>query len=119
MDRQTVLNDAHLTEQLREALTPALPYGASLIPLDILVAVTRAHHRQRPLSVKQLLAMLPYSVTGIRYNLAQLVADGWLIKSRQGEDRRLVRLLPTERVINAFAEVRERSACLRAPGPSA
>ena len=106
MERQEAMADARLTERLREALSPALPYGASLIPLDILVVVACAHYANQPLSVKQLLAVLPYSVTGIRYNLAQLVADGWLIKSRFGEDRRLVHLLPSERVAIAFSEVR-------------
>ncbi len=106
MERQEALADARLTERLRQALSPALPYGASLIPLDILVVVSIAHHLDQPLSVKQLLAVLPYSVTGIRYNLAQLVADGWVIKARNGDDRRLVHLRPTERVAEAFAEVR-------------
>lgn len=107
MDWHVAVSDARLAERLRAVMTPALPYGPSLIPLDILVAVSRAHHREQPLSVKQLVATLPYSVTGIRYNLAHLVADGWVIKSRQGADRRLVRLLPTERVTAAFAEVRQ------------
>lgn len=106
MERQEALADARLTERLRGALSPALPYGASLIPLDILVVVSIAHHLNQPLSVKQLLAVLPYSVTGIRYNLAQLVADGWVIKSRKGDDRRQVHLLPTEQVADAFAKVR-------------
>ena len=107
MERQQALADARLTEKLREALSPALPYGASLIPLDILVVVSIAHHARQPLTVKQLYAVLPYSVTGIRYNLAQLVADDWLVKSRRGDDRRLVHLLPTSRVERAFAQVRD------------
>jgi DNA-binding MarR family transcriptional regulator len=116
MERQTMLADADLTAKLRESISPALPYGASLIALDILVAVTRASNAKTPLSVKQLLATLPYSVTGVRYNLSQLVADGWLIKSRRADDRRLVRLFPTERVAEAFAEVRrECESQLRVP----
>ena len=106
MERQTMLADADLTAKLRESISPALPYGASLIALDILIAVTRASSGKTPLSVKQLLATLPYSVTGIRYNLTQLVADGWLVKSRRADDRRLVRLFPTDRVAEAFAQVR-------------
>ena len=106
MDRHTMLADADLTARLRASLSPALPYGPSLIGVDILLAVTRADHGRAPLSVKQLLAMLPYSVTGIRYNLTQLVADGWVVKSRRADDRRLVRLFPTERAAEAFAQVR-------------
>ena len=102
------LADARLTEKLRQALAPVLPYGPSLIPTDILITVSVHHETGRPLTMKQLLAMLPYSVTGVRYNLAQLIADGWITKERRGEDRRLVFLIPSDRLREAFAEVRAR-----------
>jgi DNA-binding MarR family transcriptional regulator len=102
------LADARLTEKLRQALTPVLPYGPSLIPMDILITVSVHHETGNALTMKQLLAVLPYSVTGIRYNLAQLIADGWITKARRGGDRRLVFLIPSDRVREAFAEVRAR-----------
>lgn len=107
MERQENLTDTELTERLRKALEPVLPYGPSLIPLDILVVVATAHHAGQPLSMKELMAVLPYSATGIRYNLAQLIADGWIIKSDSSGDRRLVHLVPSGRVAEAFARVRE------------
>jgi len=104
--------DAHLVQQLREALAPVLPYGPSLIPLDILAAVALANERGDPPTMKQLLAGLPYSATGIRYNLAQLLADGWVVKSALGDDRRLVFLLPSPKVAEAFARVRSQAFSL-------
>lgn len=105
-------DDAKLVQQLRETLAPVLPHGPSLIPLDILVAVALAHERGDHLTMKQLLAGLPYSATGIRYNLARLLADGWVIKSAFGNDRRLVFLLPAPKVAEAFASVRAQAFSL-------
>ena len=108
MERQSPSDAADIVHELRTALSPALEYGPSLIPLDILVAVTRANNTKRPMTVKQLCEVLPYSVTGIRYNLAQLVEGGWLSKIRHHEDRRTVHLLPTARGERALSEVCER-----------
>ncbi len=102
MERHTTDDTTYVVQRLREALEPGLPYGASLIPLDILIAVTAAHRDGAPLTVKQLTSSLPYSVTGVRYNLDQLIADGWLEKRRAERDRRLVWNLPTERCADAF-----------------
>lgn len=107
MDGQSALADAVFVERLRKALDPVLPYGPSLIPLDILIVVATEHHAGQPLTMKELMAVLPYSATGIRYNLAQLIADGWIIKAKHPADRRSVSLLPAQVVVEAFAEVRE------------
>mgnify|MGYP002152406197 FL=1 len=106
MERPENLSDTEFTERLRKALEPVLPNGPSLIPLDILVVVATADHAGQPLSMKELMAVLPYSATGIRYNLAQLIADGWISKARHPTDRRLVSLIPSDRVAEAFAKVR-------------
>ncbi len=106
MDGQDDIDGAALTERVRQALAPVLPYGPSLIPLDILVVIATSEHAGAPVTMKQLLAVLPYSATGIRYNLAQLIADGWVTKDATADDRRLVHLLPAARVEAAFAEVR-------------
>jgi DNA-binding MarR family transcriptional regulator len=102
MEWNTTDDTTHVVQRLREALEPGLPYGASLIPLDILIAVAAAHRDGVPLTVKQLTSSLPYSVTGVRYNLDQLIADGWLEKHRAEHDRRLAWILPTERCADAF-----------------
>ena len=106
MDRQDAVSAAELTRQVRQALEPALPCGPSLIPLDILTAISLARDAGEPLSVKQLLVILPYSVTGIRYNLSQLVAQGWVLKVPVENDRRRIQLLPDKRTDQALARVR-------------
>ena len=105
MERHTTEDTTHVVQRLRSALDPGLPCGASLIPLDILIAVSAAHRDGAPLTVKQLIDSLPYSVTGVRYNLKQLVADGWLEKSRANHDRRTVLLRPTNKANMAFQQI--------------
>ena len=105
MDRHTNSNPTHAVQQLRAAMEPGLPYGASLIPLDILIAVSAAHQTGQPLTLKALVHSLPYSVTGVRYNIDQLVSYGWIEKSRAKGDRRTILLWPTEKVDTAFRQV--------------
>ena len=108
MERHFPSGSVDLVHQLRTALSPALPYGPTLIPLDIMVAVIQASRDTRPMTMKRLCEVLPYSVTGIRYNLNQLIKDGWLSKARHREDRRLVHLLPTAEGESALSKVYER-----------
>ena len=108
MDRHFSSDDVDFVHQLRTALSPALPYGPTLIPLDIMVAVIQACRDARPMTMKRLCEALPYSVTGIRYNLNQLIKDGWLSKARHQEDRRVVHLMPTADGEHALSEVYER-----------
>jgi len=98
----TVSDPVQMVKALRSAVEPGLPYGPSLIPLDILIAVTAAARDDEPLTVRQLLDALPHSVTGTRYNLKRLIADGWVERTRAEWDRRIVFLLPTERTVKAF-----------------
>ena len=76
MERHFSSDDVDFVHQLRTALSPALPYGPTLIPLDIMVAVIQASRDARPMTMKRLCEALPYSVTGIQYNLNQLIKDG-------------------------------------------
>ena len=107
MERHSELDHAGLVHRLRTALLPALPYGPTLIPLDILVTVVQAANNGKRMSVKDLCEALPYSVTGVRYNIHQLIQDGWLSKARYQEDRRMVHLLPTAKGKRALSEVCE------------
>ena len=108
MERHFSSNDMDFIHQLRTALSPALPYGPTLIPLDVMVAVIQASRGAHPMTMKRLCGALPYSVTGIRYNLNQLIKDGWLSKARPREDRRVVHLMPTADGERALSKVYER-----------
>jgi hypothetical protein len=55
MDWYITEDTTHVVQRLRAALEPGLPYGASLIPLDILITVAAAHRDGTPLTVKQLI----------------------------------------------------------------
>ena len=114
MERHFSSDDVDFVYQLRTALSPALPYGPTLIPLDIMVAVIQASRDASPMTMKRLYEALPYSVTGIRYNLNQLIEDGWLSKARHQKDRRIVNLMPTADGESALTEVYKRlSDCRR------
>ena len=97
---------AQLVADLRSALAPVLPNGPSLVACDILTAVALAENAGMPLTMKQLLAGLPYSATGVRYNLATLLSDGWIYKECSGSDRRLVYLRASPRLDEALGETK-------------
>ena len=92
-------------EMIRRAIDPSLLYRISLSPLDILIEVVISERDGNPLTVTQLLHSLPYSITGIRYNVHRLVVDGWLVKARPRHDRRTVLLWPTDKVTEAFQSI--------------
>lgn len=95
---------ARLVADLRSALAPVLPNGPSLVACDIITTVALAESEGAPLTMKQLLAGLPYSATGVRYNLSALLNGGWIYKESSGKDRRLVYLRPSARLDEAVRE---------------
>ena len=97
---------AQLVAELRAALAPVLPNGPSLITCDILTAIALADNAGAPLTMKQLLAGLPYSATGVRYNLATLLRDEWIHKECAGDDRRLIYLRSSVRLDEALSETK-------------
>lgn len=97
---------AQIVADFRSALAPVLPNGPSLITCDILTAIALADNAGAPLTMKQLLAGLPYSATGVRYNLATLLRDGWIYKECSGDDRRLVYLRAAARLDEALGEAK-------------
>ena len=105
MDRNNSHNTTCAVQALRAALEPGIPYGSSLLPLDILIAVSVKKNDGQSLTIKQLMTTLPNSVTGIRYNLNRLVADGWIERTRSEQDRRTVFLIPTAKTLKAFEAI--------------
>lgn len=104
--QQPCKSSAQLVADLRSALAPVLPNGPSLVACDILLAVALAENGGVPLTMKQLLAGLPYSATGVRYNLATLLEEGWIHKKSSGKDRRLVHLRTSARLQEALGETK-------------
>lgn len=97
--------------RLRAAIAAMLPYGPSLVPMDILIEVIEASESKDLISVNQLIKSLPHSTTGVRYNIDRMIDDGWLLKSRCSRDRRVVRLAPTQPAVDALREVIRKSRC--------
>lgn len=97
---------AQLVADLRTALAPVLPNGPSLVACDIITAIALAESEGAPLTMKQLLAGLPYSATGVRYNLSTLLDEGWIYKESSGTDRHLVYLRPSARLDEALRETK-------------
>ena len=112
MEDRSIVEEASHAARLREAISPLLPLGPSLIPLDILLAVTKAFYEGRPLTIARLTEHLPYSVTGIRYNMRLLVEDDWLLKSHSSRDRRVIHLQPTAKAIAGLRDLTERVEAL-------
>lgn len=105
MDRNNFHNTTRAVQALRAALESGIPYGSSLLPLDILIAVSVKKNDGKSLTVRQLMATVPNSATGIRYNLNRLVADGWIERTRSEQDRRTVFLIPTAKTLKAFEAI--------------
>ncbi|WP_195759527.1 MarR family transcriptional regulator [Spiribacter sp. 2438] len=77
----------------------------SVIPMDI-VLLTVWYHSQGPaLSMKHLVAELPYSEAGIKYHLRQLEADGLVTRQSDPEDGRVVRLVPSDHLVDRVLSV--------------
>jgi len=113
MEQYVSVNSAEFLHEVRAALSSALPCGPTLIPLDILLAITKAADAGHPLNVKQLCHELPHSVTGIRYNLDQLLSNDWIRKERSRSDARTVALLPTKRAEESLLSAQQRIMILR------
>ena len=77
----------------------------SVIPMDI-VLLTVWYHSQGPtLSMKHLVAELPYSEAGIKYHLRQLETDGLIAREPDPKDGRVVRLVPSDLLIERVLSV--------------
>ena len=71
----------------------------SVIPMDIVLLTVWYHSKGPALSMKHLVAELPYSEAGIKYHLRQLEADGLIAREPDPKDGRVVRLVPSDELI--------------------
>ena len=91
----------------RQATRRRLYKGGSLIPVDLLLLVMANFSDGRePVSVKTILSKLPYSATAIRYHLYVSKKRGLLSLSRDTQDQRMVRVQPTQKLIDQLSEMR-------------
>lgn len=76
----------------------------SQLMVDLLTLVLRCELAGRPAALKELINSLPYSEAGIRKNLSQCVADGWVTMTTSPRDGRVRIVKPRAKLVDAWAE---------------
>ena len=66
-------------KSIRDQAGAVLDVKASMIRLDILIAVMRAYAASETLNVNGLFAELHYSDMGLRYHFRELLDTGWIV----------------------------------------
>jgi DNA-binding MarR family transcriptional regulator len=90
----------------RQSLLRNLHSGSSLIELDLLILVFSNYALQRePMSVKALLAALPYSPMASRYHLREAEKRDLLRLSRDPQDKRILRVVPSTKLMECFERI--------------
>ncbi len=103
-DSQVALSNLLLA--MRQSVLRHLSAGSSLIESDLLILVFSNYaHQREPLSVKALLAALPYSPMGSRYHLYESVRRGFITLSRDTRDKRILRVAPSARLLDCFSHI--------------
>lgn len=85
-----------------------LPFSGSSVAVDIVLFALTRHEERKPAYVKDFHLSLTYSEDRVSELLRELVDDGWLLLQRDSVDGRLRQVLPTQRLIDAFAEGQRR-----------
>lgn len=78
--------------------------GSSAITTDLLMLLfSNFADGKEPLSVKELLLKLPYSAVSSRYHLYDARGRGLVSLSSDSRDKRILRIRPTDKLLDAFA----------------
>lgn len=86
----------------RNKIVSSLPIDQSLVALDIIYSVMGKHLEGNPSPVKNVLADVPHSPTGVRYHYKRLLADGWLETEPCDYDSRIKYLRPTTKLVDVY-----------------
>ena len=89
----------------------------SVIPMDIVLLTVWYHSKGPALSMKHLVAELPYSEAGIKYHLRQLETDGLIAREPDPKDGRVVRLVPSDLLIERVLSVARAFRSIFTDGP--
>jgi DNA-binding MarR family transcriptional regulator len=74
--------------KVREFERARLPFLTSVIDFDIIIEIGYAEEQGKPLTLKQLLLLIPSSRTTVRRRLEKLVAQGVVIQRKSASDQR-------------------------------
>lgn len=99
---------------LRRATVKVLPCKVSPIEEYIQITALAASTDERPCSMKDFTALLPYSDERIRQLIHKMAEDGWLIVKPSPLDGRVIQVLPSPALRLLYADLeREVDAVLR------
>jgi DNA-binding MarR family transcriptional regulator len=91
-------------KKLREFERTRLPFLGSIIDFDIVIDIGFAEEMGHPLTLKQLLLLIPASRTTVRRRLARLIKEGVVLAKRNGSDRRSVHLSISPSSLKVFTK---------------
>jgi DNA-binding MarR family transcriptional regulator len=74
--------------KVRDFQRARLPFLASVIDFDILIEIGYAEEIEKPLTLKQLLLLIPSSRTTVRRRLVKLVSQGVVVQRKSASDQR-------------------------------
>lgn len=91
-------------KKVREFERTRLPFLNSIIDFDIVIDIGFAEEMGHPLTLKQLLLLIPASRTTVRRRLARLVQQGVVVPKRNGNDRRSMLLTISPSSLKVFTK---------------
>lgn len=74
--------------RVRDFERARLPFLNSVIDFDIIIEIGYAEELQKPLTLKQLLLLIPSSRTTVRRRLAKLIEGGVVVQRKSASDQR-------------------------------
>jgi DNA-binding MarR family transcriptional regulator len=75
-------------KKVRDFERSRMPFLNSLIDFDIIIDIGYAEEMDKPLTLKQLLLLIPSSRTTVRRRLAKLVEQGVVVQKKNASDQR-------------------------------
>lgn len=85
-----------------------LPVRESIVAYDLIILLAIKFAKKETVTVKQIFVLLPHSYTAVRHHYLQLIKDEWIECIGDDKDRRIKRIIPTQKfdeIIKEYAEV--------------
>lgn len=90
--------------KVRDFERARLPFLNSVIDFDIVIEIGYAEEQQMPLTLKQLLLLMPSSRTTVRRRLARLIEHGIVVPRRNASDQRSTQLTISASSLKVFGK---------------
>lgn len=90
--------------KVRDFERARLPFLNSVIDFDIVIDIGYAEEEGKPLTLKQLLLLMPSSRTTVRRRLARLIRQGIIMQRRNTSDQRSTLLTISASSLKVFGK---------------